>query len=305
MKLHEMELLVRVAETGSMTRAAKQLHLTTAAVSATVQRIEEALGLRIFERTTRSLHPTGEGLVLLEGCQDVLGRWQRALEDAQDHRTGLEGTVHLAAPADTTYQLLSAVVADLRADHPGLQVILHIGDSIQHLHQDAIDMAVRYGPLQDSTLSARKLVQCPAILVASPDYLQTHGAPQTVQELAAHTCVTLQLANTPNVVWTLYKDFQAHTAKLERPLCGDGYLARRWAIEGVGVAFKSLFDVIDDLEEGRLVQVLPDYTSEQIAIHAIFPSHRFLPARVRVLDEAITERFRARAKRCQKWLDGR
>lgn len=297
-----MELLVRVAETASMTLAAHQLHLTPAAVSAAVQRIENAIGVRVFERTTRSLHPTDEGRVVVDGCRDMVELWQRTLDDARGHRTELEGTVHLSAPADTTYEILESVMAELCDAHPKLQVVLHTGDAVQHLHRDAIDMAIRYGPLQDSTLTARKLATLPNILVASPRYVAAHGVPRTPAELREHRCLTLQLSSVPVVSWQLRRDGEVHAIDLRSALCGDGYLARRWAIAGKGIALKSLFDVVDDLEAERLVRVLPDYTGESMAIHAVFPSRRFERARVRALFAAIAPRFARRAARCEAWL---
>lgn len=303
MKIREMELLVRVAETGSMTLAAQQLQLSPAAVSAAVQRIEAAIGVRLFERTTRSLRPTDEGLVIIEGCEDIVDRWQRTLEDAHGQGRELAGTIHLSAPADTTYGILESVIAELCAQHPRLRVVLNIGDAIQHVHKDAIDLAIRYGSLRDSTLLARKLVEAPSVLVASPAYLAARGAPETPQALAEHRCVTLHLSNVPAVVWELQRGDELHALRIDSPLCGDGYLARRWAIAGMGVALKSAFDVIEDLEAGRLVQVLPEYTGGSVAVHAVFRS-RFRPARVRALDAAIAERFAARGARCEAWLAG-
>ncbi len=303
MKIHEMELLVRIAETGSMTLAAQQLHLTPAAVSAAVRRIEEAIGVRLFERTTRSLHPTDEGLVVIEGCQDVVDRWQRTLEDVQGNRADLEGTINLAAPADITYQILETVVFELCVEHPRLKVVMNISDAVQHLHREAIDMAIRYGSLQDSTLSARKLLRSLRVLVAAPSYLDKHGHPTKPQDLLEHRCLTLQQSNTPAIAWRLARGEEVHDIPIRSPLCGDGYLARRWAVAGMGIAFKSLFDVIDDLEEGRLVRVLPDYDGGLYGIHAVFPSRRFLPARVRALDAAIAACFVSRDARCDAWLE--
>lgn len=297
-----MELLVRVAETGSMTLAAHQLQLTPAAVSATVQRVENAIGVRVFERTTRSLHPTDEGRVVIDGCKDVVELWQRTLDDACGHRTQLQGTVHLSAPADTTYEVLESVTAELCAAHPKLQLVLHTGDAVAHLHRDAIDMAIRYGPLADSTLTARKLAEFPNILVASAGYLESHAAPTAPEQLAAHRCLTLQLSSVPVLSWQLRGEGKVHRVDLASPLCGDGFLARRWAIAGTGIALKSLFDVIDDLEAGRLVRVLPNYVGESMAIHAVFPSRRFQRARVRALYTAIAPHFASRAARCERWL---
>ena len=304
MKIRDMELVVRVAETGSMTVAAKQLHLTPAAVSAAVQRIEGAIGVRLFERTTRSLHPTDEGLVIVDAAREVVERWQRALEAARDQRGELEGEIHLSAPADTTYMLLEPLVAKLCAAHPKLRVVLVTSDALLHLHRESIDMAIRYGALADSTLVARKLVVCPRVLVASPAYLDAHGTPEVPEDLLSHRCLTLQLGSAPVSAWELQPhDGRVQTLRLDSPLCGDGYLVRRWAIAGMGIAFKSLFDVIEDLEAGRLVVVLPEYTGGNTPIHALFPSRRFQTARVRALHDLVLEVFAARAAQCEAWID--
>ena len=299
-----MELLVRVAETGSMTQAARQLHLTPAAVSAAVGRIEEALSARIFERTTRSLHPTDEGLVVLEGCQAIVERWQQTLERVQGPGGELVGTVHVSAPADTSYQLLTPVLRQLGEAHPKLQCVVHSSDLVQHLHRESIDMAIRYGPLQDSGLLARKLAEGPALLVASPDYVERWGCPEHPDALVEHRCLTLQLSNVAVSSWTLVRggEGRGHEVPLRSPLCADGYLARQWALAGMGIARKHVFDVIDDLEAGRLVRVLPEYSGGALSIHALFPSRRYLPARVRALDELIRAEFSARARRCEQWL---
>jgi len=302
MKLDEMTLLIRVADTGSMTLAARQMHLTPAAVSAAVRRVEEAIGVRLFDRTTRSVQPSDEGLVVLDACRDVVERWQSTLEDVRGGTHEVVGTVHISAPADTTYQVVGPTVVALADAHPELQVIVHSSDAVQHLHRDAIDMAIRYGPLQDSSLTARKLADQPGILVASPSYLRQRGVPQTPADLSHHRCITLQLSSVPVTAWTLSDGSTGHDVELRDPLCGDGYLARRWAIEGVGIAMKSLFDVIDDLEVGRLVRVLPRHIFRRTAIHAVFPSRRHLASRVRALDSALALAFTSRAERCEAWL---
>lgn len=285
-----------------MTLAARQLRQTPAAVSGTVQRIEERLGVRLFERTTRSVHLTDEGEIVIEGCRKMLAQWQSVLDDTRDHQTDLQGTVHLSAPADTTYGCLQSVVIELCARHPGLRVVFDVSDAVQHLHRDAIDLAIRYGSLKDSSLTARKLVALPNLLVASPDYLEQHGVPESLDAIQAHRCLTLQRANEPTVSWCFEQGDRTRTIEISSPLCGDGYLVRQWAVAGLGLALKNLFDVIDDLEAGRLVRVLPAYTGSEQPIHVVFPSRRFLPARTRALDAAITERFASRAARCRTWL---
>ena len=298
-----MELLIRVAETGSMTTAAHQMRLTPAAVSAAIGRIEQTMGVRLFERTTRTIHLTEEGLAVFEGCQDVVKRWHKVLENVQGATTELTGTIHVSAPADTTYQILASTISVVSRAHPKLKIVVHSSDALQHLHRDAIDMAIRYGILPDSTLLARKLTELPNILVASPSYVEKWGQPKKPDELLGHKCLTLQLSSMAASSWTLEKkDGSKYEIRLQSQLCGDGYLARQWAIAGLGIARKSLFDVIDDLESNRLVQVLPDYVAGTSPIHVVFPSRRYQPARVRALDSVLTAEFAARCTRCDQWL---
>ena len=303
MRLSDMTVLVRVAETGSMTAGARQLHLTPAAVSSRVLKIEGELGLRVFERTTRSLHTTDEGRVVVDGCREVLDRWQQTLEAARDDHADLSGTVHVSAPSDTSYGVLSDVVATLCAAHPALRVVLDISDAIQHLHREHLDIAIRYGALRDSGLVARRLTAQPNVLVASPAYLATHAPPKRVEDLRAHRLLTLQLSSRPTTSWTLTGPGGEHTVPLDSPLCADGYQVRRWARSGQGIAQKNLVDVIDDLESGALVRVLPEVHGGAPPIHAMFPSRRAPPARVRAVDRAIALRFAALEARCDAWLD--
>ena len=281
-----------------MTSAARQLHLTPAAVSGVVKRVEESLGVRLFDRTTRSVQPTEEGLVLLEGCQDVVERWERALEDTSATTSTpnkrLGGTVHVSAPTDTSYQVVGPVVLTLAKAHPDLQVVVHPTDTLQHMHREAIDIAIRYGELPDSDLAAHHLADYPSILVASPSYTAERGWPTSLDDLSNHQTITLQLSNAPAMSWTLRPrrygrnqqerqgpDSQHRPVTLRTPLCGDGFLARQWAIQGNGIVLKSLIDVIDDLESDRLHQVLPGVIGPAMPIHAVFPSRRHQPARVR------------------------
>ncbi|MEL6188039.1 MAG: LysR family transcriptional regulator [Myxococcota bacterium] len=177
MNIQEMELLVRVAEAGSMTRAAQQMQLTPAAVSAAVQRVERAVGIRLFHRTTRSIHPTDEGLILIDGSRKLVEMWRQTVEDARGHRAGLTGTINLSAPTDTTYSVLDPVLVELCSAHPELRVVLKTSDDVLDLHRNALDIAIRYGQLQDSTLTARKILESPTVLVASPSYLAEKPPP--------------------------------------------------------------------------------------------------------------------------------
>lgn len=305
MRLEDMQLLLRIAETGSMTLAARQMHLTPAAVSASLRRLEQELDTRIFERSTRALRPTDEGLIVLAGARDVLGRWQETLEEIQGESAQLTGTVHISAPGDTAYQIVAPAIIELAKQYPKLQVVMHCADSLHHLQRDAIDMAIRYGKLQDSSLTARKVSHRPCILVASPSYFAKHPRPISPQDLLEHQTITLQLGEKMLDTWVLTHKQKKHRVTLHQPLCADGHLARQWALQGRGIAFKSLFDVIDDLEQGTLVNALPGFFGPDAPIHTVFPSRQHVPTRVRAVEKFLRQHFVARDARCDSWLEGK
>ena len=215
MKIREMELLVRVADTGSMTVAAAQLGLTAAAVSAAVKRAEAALGVRLFERTTRALHLTEEGHRGVRGCAEVVDRWERVVDDARGRTTALQGTVHLSAPADTTHGVLAPLVAELTRAHGSLRVLFDTSDVGRGRHSDAIDLAIRYGPLADSSLKARRLVSLPTLCVAAPAYLAEAGTPERPEDLGEHRCLTLQRGHMTHDTWTLTGPSGTSTVEIE------------------------------------------------------------------------------------------
>jgi DNA-binding transcriptional LysR family regulator len=302
MKFEDMVILTRVLDAGSMSLAARQLNLSPATVSSIVRRVELEIGVRIFERTTRTLRPSEDGLVLLKACREMLDRWQWAMDQVRGVERGVAGTVHISAPSDTAHQLLTPVLGALAGEHPDLQVVVHSSDVVHHLHRDAMDMALRYGELPSGGLMARNLAECPSVLVASRSYLKRQGHPASLEDLGQHRCLSLKRDGKVVTSWTLESQGEVHKVEFRGQLCGDGLLARRWALEGVGIAYKNLFDVIDDLERGSLVQVLPQYTGPLDVIHAVFPGPGHLPDRVRVLDEAVSAAFKARARRCEAWL---
>ena len=301
-RLRDLELLLCIAKTGSMTAAARQSKLSVAAVSAGVRRVEEELALRIFKRSTRALAPTPEGQTLLLGCQQMLETWQQTLELSQGQLAQLSGPVHIGAPTDTGYGILQELSVQLAREHPELQLVLHAADSMHHLHRDSLDMLVRYGPLEDSSLIARRLAQSPKVLVASPGYIAEFGAPQSPADLVEHRCLALRLSGRAVSQWAMASGEEQASVVLDKPWVGDGNAVRRWAVEGLGIGYKALFDVLPDLKSGRLVPVLPQWQGSIVPIHLITPSRGMQPVRLQVLSEAMRAHFAARQAQMEFWL---
>lgn len=306
MHLDDMRLFAEVAELASFSAAARRLDLTPAAVSAAIKRIEATLKARLLERSTRSVRLTAEGERVAQACRSMLSQWQ-GLQGALARPGDVDGEVHLAAPADTTYRLLSPWLAPWLDAQPGLRLHLHVSDRLHDLKREAVDIAIRYRPLADSSLVARQLCRGSSVLVASPGYVAQHGAPTRPGDLLQHRCLTLQIGG------RLYRDWPLRRRRARRAggadevvrvdgvLCGDGALAHAWALEGRGIAFKALCDVLGSLETGRLVQLLPDHVGPDLPVHAVLPSREFVPPRVRAVLDELAARFAALQARMDAW----
>ena len=292
LQLSQLQLFVRLAAAGNLSAAARQLQITPAAASASLKRLEAALAVRLVERSTRSLRLTPEGELLREHAERALGVLDdaRSLLGAQHER--LEGEIHLATPVDLGRQVLSPLLGDFLAHHPGLRLAMHVSDVRHDLLRERVDIAVRYGELLDSSLVARRLYVTRSALVASPGYVQRHGAPQHPQELAQHNCLVLNKAERPHQQWVFQRDGHELTVKVQgNRRADDGGLVREWAVQGLGIAQKARLDVRADLRAGRLVELMPQWQGLRYPLHAIVPAQRHLPLRVRRLLDELVQQF--------------
>ncbi|MBC8058219.1 MAG: LysR family transcriptional regulator [Rhizobiales bacterium] len=294
LQLAQLELFLRLADAGSLSAAARELQITPAAASAGLKRLEATLAVRLVERSTRSMRLTPEGELLREHAQRALGVLDdvRSLLGAQRER--LEGEIHIAAPSDLGRQVLSPMLDGFLARHPGLRIALHVSDNMHDLLRERVDIAVRYGELRDSSLVARRLHTGPRALVAAPAYLAAHGAPAHPRELVQHNCLALYLSGKPQLQWTFRRDGVATAVMVQgNRRADDGALVRQWALEGLGIAYKSTMDVQADLRAGRLISLLPEWQGDRIPVHAIVPARDHMPLRVRRLLDELAARFAA------------
>lgn len=293
LQLPQLQLFLRVAEAGSLSAAARQLHVTPAAASAALKRLEANLAVRLIERSTRSMRLTPEGELLREHVQRALGMLDDVRSLLGARRERLEGEIHLAAPSDLGRQVLSPMLDQFLDEHPGLRIVLHVADSMHDLRRERVDIAVRYGELHDSTLVARLLQRTPRALVAAPSYVARHGAPEHPRDLARHNCLTLYLGGRPQLQWSFWRDSAPTTVKVQgNRRADDGALVRQWAVQGLGIAYKSRLDVAADLASGALVDVMPPrWYGETTPLHAIVPAREHMPLRVRRLLDALAQKF--------------
>ena len=288
----DLRVLVQTAHGGTLTAAARALGITPAAASATLKRLEAQLGTRLFERSTRAMRLTPQGQVLLDYAARAFELLDEGESQVTADRAELVGTVRVAAPSDLTRNILLPLFDEFMAGHPGLQLQLSVGDRVLDVLRDEVDLAIRYGTLPDSRLVARALAIARPVCSASPEYLRRHPAPRTPRDLAQHNCITFDRAGRRHRAWRFCRDGQWTEVRVDGDRSADdASLAREWALAGRGVILKSEIDQRRDLDSGALVPLLTDWQTEPYPLHALLPSGRFVPHRVRALLDFLAARF--------------
>ncbi len=292
--LGDIELFVSAASLGSLSAAGRRMGLSPAAASARLTKLEAALNTRLFERTTRQLRLTDEGSVYLQHCQQAL----HALDDGRAALLAGRGTAHgklrISATSDFGRHVLKGWLDEFAALHPQLTFALVLSDHLSHLMQDDIDIAIRFGALPESSMVARRLAANRRVLCAAPSYLAAHGAPAHPRELERLHCIVLGSPAGASVEWQFARDGEvaSHAVPVATSMeTNDGAIARAWAVDGRGIALKSLWDIGADLRAGRLVVVLPEWRAPEAPVHALFPRGRYMPTRVRTLLDFLVQRF--------------
>ena len=288
----DLKVLIHTARTGSLTRAAVALGVTTSAASAALKRRETQLNARLFERSTRAMRLTEQGRVLLDYAQRAFDLLDEAEAQVGADQTALVGAIRIAAPSDLARNVLLPWLDDFMALHPGVQLQLHVGDRPKDVVRDEVDIALRYGALADSQLVARTLATPRTVLCAAPSYLARRGAPATPHDLAAHNCLVFMRGDRHHRTWHFSKDGERVEVRVsgDRSV-DDASLAHDWARAGHGILLKTGIELQRDLENGALVPLLADWTTDVYPLHALLPNGRFIPARVRALADFVAHRF--------------
>lgn len=279
----EIEVFTRVAETGSFSRTAQELGLSQPSASRIITGLETRLGVKLLLRTTRHVALTEAGSAFLERAR----RAAADLEDAEDEARGIDslrGTLRIAVPIEYgTRAIIPALPAFLER-YPDLRLEMTMRDERQNLVAAGVDMAIRMGTLEDSTFGARQIASVPRVLVASPSYLAERGIPRTPEDLRFHDALLHEQRFSGKNTLRLYKAGAERVVMLRGRVQVDaapGILAA--ALAGLGIANVTTLMAANELREGRLVQLLPDYEIEPLKAFAIFPSGRKPSAKVRAL----------------------
>lgn len=292
--LHEMSVFVKVVSAGSLSAAARELGLSPAVVSRRLAGLEARLGARLIHRTTRRLHLTDEGASYFESCSRILAEVEEADDTASAGRVEPQGVLKVALPASFGHQHVAPLVPRFAERYPKVRLALSLSDRTVNVIDEGFDLVVRIAELEDSSLAARKLAPNRRVVCASPEYLRRHGTPRTPAELAQHNFL---IANWDSgLAMTLeYKDPVGKSGEVRvtgKYACDNWEVLREWALAGLGVALKSTWDVHRNLADGSLVALFPGYSfTTDVAIYAVYPHRRYLPAKTRVFIEFLVESF--------------
>jgi len=290
-KSSEMAVFVEVARKGSFSAAARRLQLSPSAVSKLVTRMEERLGSRLFNRTTRKLSLTEGGQRYFGRCVEILADIDAAEELLAGYQHAPKGELIVScSPGFARFQLLPLVPRFLQ-QHPELELNLQTAGEKVDLLSHNIDVAIRLGNLKDSTLVARKLGESYRVVCASPEYLAVHGTPKRPGDLVSHNCLTIATEKEFNR-WTLTRGKNQQVVDVSGNLVSNSVDSMyEMALQGLGIINLAEFIVGGDLRSGRLVPLLKNYKSDSQLIHAVYPHRRHLPAKVRVFIDFLLAEF--------------
>ncbi|MEN8280904.1 LysR family transcriptional regulator [Acinetobacter gerneri] len=294
MNTEDFQFFIRVADLGSITQAAKHDNISVSVASQRIQHLEQQLNIRLFHRTTRKLKLTDEGKILLAQGRTWIKQFLTLHESLIVQDQKLTGTLKLTASATFGMQVLTAVIADFSLLNPELKIHLDLNDQNQDLIENGIDLAIRIGKLQDSSLVAKRLTQNNRLLCASPAYLEQFGIPKSIQELQKHRCILQQHAQGLTDTWNFA---QADGSTLSVAIEGyfisnSGEAIRQASLKGLGISNHSIWHVEQDLKTGKLIQVLEDFPIQSTAIYAVIADRNYVPAKVRILLEYLENYFK-------------
>jgi len=291
-RLKQIESFVAVSTKGSLTAAALAEGVAPAVIGRRIDALEERLGVKLLVRTTRRISLTHEGSAFLEDAQRLLADLSNA--EASVSAGGLQASGHLrvTAPAGFGRRHVAPLVPRFVAQHPEVSLSLNLSDRLVDLVNEGFDCAVRVGDLPDSSLVSVRLADNRRLCVASPAYLARAGKPSHPADIARHECLTLSSEASQTRGWAFTLDGQlAHVRPATRLDCSDGQVLHAWCLEGLGLAWRSWWEVEADVRSGRLVSVLDEFAAPPNGIYAVFAQRKHLPLRLRLWIDFIKEAY--------------
>ncbi len=290
--LSDLAFFSLLVKHGNLSAAARELGLTPPAVSTRLAKLEQRLGVRLLNRSTRRVSVTQEGeLYLAEGSR-ILADLQALERSVSSSRAQPQGLLRLNATFGFGRAHVTPAISDFARQYPEVEVQLRLTDRPLNLIEEGFDAAVRFGDLPDARLTGRKIASNRRLLCASPRYLETFGEPRTPGELQRHRCIVVRENDVAYGTWRLESGSRTETVKVRGPVSSnDGQSALEWALDGHGIVMRSEWETAALLRAGRLRQVLTDWATPPADIHVLYPERLNLPAKTLTFVDFLAQRF--------------
>lgn len=293
----DLAFFVAVVKAGSLTAAARELDVTTPAVSKRLAALEARLGVRLLNRTTRRLSATHEGDVYLEQARHILGEIEDLERRVSSSRAAPQGLLRVNAPLGFGRTHIGPAVSEFAKRFADVEVQLTLTDRPLVLADQSIDVGIRFGRVPDSRMIARRIAMNRRLVSAAPSYLARAGTPRIPRDLLRHECIRLRQNDASHSLWEFSRGNREYPVKVGgRLVSNDGEVTLRWALEGHGVLVRAEWDIAKHLRSGRLVQLLEDYPLPEADIYAVYPQRHHLSAKVIAFIDFVTERFARHAR---------
>lgn len=286
--VNNIRMFLRVYELGSMSAAARDQRTSPAVASSRIAELEKHLGVRLFNRTTRALHPTEHGQLFYDGARRIVEAIQDAEATVMAATQSPRGTLFVAAPLGLGRRILAPAIPAFRAAYPEIDVRLRLSDRIVDVTAEGLDLAFHLGALLDSDLKVRMIADCPRLLVAAPAYVARRGMPADGAALVhdRHDCLNLRFPGAREFQWTLQTENGPRRFEISGPFeSDDGDVLTAWALSGCGIILKPRFEIADHLRTGALVPVATATPPYPTQLACLSPSRRFRDPKVQLFSE--------------------
>lgn len=294
--VNNLKMFVRVYELASMSAAARDQRTSPAVASARISELEKHLGVRLFNRTTRSLQPTESGRLFYEGARKVIAAIEEAEATVMDVAQNPRGVIFVAAPLGIGRRLIAPHVPAFKELYPLIDIRLRLSDRVIDLTAEGLDVAFHLGQLEDSALKVRQIVECPRLLCAAPAYVARRGLPADGAALVQdrHDCLNLRFPGAKEFQWTLTTPDGPRRFDISGPFeSDDGDVLTAWALEGHGIVLKPVFEVAEALRAGALVPVAEATPPQPVALSLLSQSRSLKDSKTRLFADFMIARIRS------------
>ncbi|KDE35527.1 transcriptional regulator [Kosakonia radicincitans UMEnt01/12] len=290
-RLKRMSVFAKVVELGSFTATARQLEMSVSSISQTVAKLEDELQVKLLNRSTRSLGLTEAGKIYYQGCRRMLHEVQDVHEQLYAFNNTPIGTLRIGSSSTMAQNVLAKMTAEMLKEHPGLTVNLVTGIPAPDLIADGLDVVIRVGALQDSSLFSRRIGAMPMVLCAAKNYLAQYGVPEKPTDLANHSWLEYSVRPDNEFELIAPEGISTRLIPQGRFVTNDPMTLTRWLTAGAGLAYVPLMWVIDEINSGQLEILLPRYQSDPRPVYALYTEKDKLPLKVQVCINYMTEYF--------------